>query len=169
MSRPCAPHVSLCERTGEGTKASRKPVLPGVRICVLDFPLCSCQWLGRMSRGAGRQPSPRVASLPTGPYLPESRPTSTRFLDKPCPLAGGFLFLTSASISQKADSLADGLPRSFGNPILRILDRWPSSLSLNTSANAEHTASPDSHSHFGQLEFLVSFSFILRKKKSNSL
>lgn len=58
---------------------------------------------GRRRALLGRE----VASLPTGTCLAESHPTGARLLAEPHPLAGGFPFLPSASISQNADSPAD--------------------------------------------------------------
>lgn len=78
-------------------QASWGPTLLSVNLCLPNFPLCSfqCAWENVPMRLADSPPW-EVGSLPTGPCLPESYPTSTRFLDAPWPLAGGSLFLTSA-------------------------------------------------------------------------
>lgn len=122
--------------------------------------------LGRRSPW-GRQTASLGSGLsPYRPFPPRIPSHKHKVSEEPCPWAGGFLFLTSASMSQSADSLADGLPRAQGNPALHILDRWPFSLSASVSTCREHITPQDSHAHFGQLELSAGFSFILRKGKS---
>lgn len=78
---------------------------------------------------------------PYRPLPPQSRPTS----------AGAFLFLTSASMSQSADSPAGGLPRAQGSPVLQVLVRWLCSLSGSVSTDREHIILQGSRSRFGSL------------------
>lgn len=96
------------------SKASWRPVRLSATICVLNFPLCSFQCAGK---GVPLRPQTALPgkwplslwSVPSRTPAPPPHPsTSTRFLGEPCPWTAGCHLLTSACISQNADSPADG-------------------------------------------------------------
>ena len=82
----CAPRETVWERTARSRKASRGPVRLSVNLCAPDFLLCCFQCAGKNSpTGQRHNPPWVVASLPTGPGLPESWPTRQGSQLRPVP------------------------------------------------------------------------------------
>ena len=126
------------------------PLLLGVNPVFLISLCVVFSVLGRMFPwGGDSPPCCEVAS-----FLPESLPTDSRFSAEPHPWAGGTLHphpqpLPRLPFHEAPTPWQMGLPSSFGDPVLHIRDRWPSSLPLSTSQARKPTISQCRHSNFG--------------------
>lgn len=134
------------------SKASWRPVRLSATICVLNFPLCSFQCAGK---GVPLRPQTALpGKWPLSLWPVPSRtpapppPTPARARGSWVSLAPGQLAATSSPRLAFHKTLTHrqmGLPRSFGNPVSRALDRWPFSLDLSISKHREHLTSQGSH------------------------